>query len=409
MKQHFLFVTSQNADQVTLLSMEKNSVTTPARNISINSVLGIQAQDHITLVLSDQLVSNYELNLTARNQQQLQKAARYAVEEKFPGRLEDYHIVVHKRSKQKVSVRAIQLERLENLLAHLHSNNITPNEIFVESDLLNHNVSTLLVNSTVTILCGNNLEQAYEFDTSLVPMIGQKIFTILGNSPELQIIYPTEQNLIVESLQNTAPDKLRIKKILKDSKYYESLSRNHKSGINLLHGAFDTNGKENNTSTYWRYPVGLTAAYILIFTGGLFAQNIMLGNNLDKQEINLTENYLKTFPGSTKPRNVNDLANKLRSRLSDTSANSSAALPIRATELIRFSAQASNSSPIRVMGITLDSNSAELLVAGESIERLDTFKNTMQSKIGSELILNMDSVSSKDEQYQGKISIRNAK
>ena len=95
MKQHFLFVASQNADQVTLLSMEKNSVTTPARNISIDKVLGIQAQDHITLVLSDQLVSNYELNLTARNQQQLQKAARYAVEEKFPGRLEDYHIVVH--------------------------------------------------------------------------------------------------------------------------------------------------------------------------------------------------------------------------------------------------------------------------------------------------------------------------
>jgi type II secretory pathway component PulL len=177
----------------------------------------------------------------------------------------------------------------------------------------------------------------------------------------------------------------------------------------LLQGAFDTNDNVNNTSSYWRYPIGLTAAYILIFTGGLFAQNIMLEHNLDKQETKLTESYLKAFPGSKKPRNVNDLANKLRSRLSDNSSDFSAILPIGATELISFSAQASISSPVRVLGITLDSNSAELLVSGESIERLDIFKNTLQSNIGSTLILNMDSVSSKDEQYQGKISIRSPK
>jgi len=408
MNKHFLFINNIRPRSTILVSLNKQLITHAAALINLEAINESITNDQLTIVLADHMVSNYQLNLKTRNQAQLLKAASYAVEEKFPGRLEDYHIVTSKGAKNRVNVRAIRQDRLTTLLEHLATFNLKPDTVVVESDLLNQTIPTLLLNEREAILCGESLEQTYEIDLAALPLISENIFTALGNSQELQIIYPVTEEMHIEALQTQAPDTLRIKKILKNDRYYETLCQNRLSTINLLQGKFINNEQKNQKKSFWQYPAWLTAASVIAYTGSLFAQNVILDKRISNQEEALANSYTEIFPGARKPRDIIDLTDKLKSkaRLQKTSSNTQNTTS--AISLLQNVTQAASGSDIRILGFTLDNNSTELLISGASIEVLNNFKSKLQNELSQqEKNLNMDSVTAKDEQYQAKISIRN--
>lgn len=405
MKHHFLFLESHKATQATVVTLDKKNISSPARRIALTNFDDWSESDKFYIVLADQMVSNYQLEISIRKQSQLIKAARYAIEEKIPGHLEDYHIVTQKGSRRGVSVRAIKLKRLEKLIKHLANFNIRPNFLFVESDLLNSNLTTLLFGEQQATLCGEKLDQTYEFDNSLIPVIGERIFSAVGTSQELQVIYSDNQELVVEALVNQAPENIRVKKVLKNERYYEALCQNKNSAINLLKGEFSVNGDENSEQSYWKFPFWLVVTSIAIFSGSSLAQNIILKNNTLQQEQELLSNYTNVFKNSAKPRDAVDLANKLKSKLKQANLVAQKKIPIDAIELLNFTALVSQEFPIQIIGLTIDTNSAEVLISGASVELLDNFKNKMSSELKNNT-LTMDTVTSKDDIYQGKISIR---
>ena len=132
----------------------------------------------------------------------------------------------------------------------------------------------------------------------------------------------------------------------------------------------------------------------------------MLENRNNQQEKQLLDNYTTVFPGSSKPSDAVDLENKLKSKARQSKNSGSVELRIGALELLELSANAARDTPVQIIGLSIEQNSAELLVSGQSVEILNTFKTAVETQLDQAQKLSMDSVTSKDDEYQGKISIR---
>lgn len=252
MKKQFIFLSRLNSTSVYTVKTEKNTIIERYKETRLEALQN-SPQGRICVVLPDHMVSTFELNISTRNQSQLNKVARFAVEEKFPGRLEDYHIVSSKASSQSASVRAVKHSRLAEVLKLLSQYDISPDEIIVESDLLNKNISTLIFNDKEVILCGETLNQTYEFDRAVVPLITDKLITLLNDSKDLQIIHAESDDLILKSIENQMPDTVRIKKIIKNERYYESLCTTNNAKINLLQAEYKTTNQDLEKNSLWKY------------------------------------------------------------------------------------------------------------------------------------------------------------
>ena len=404
MKKQFIFLSQLNSNSVASVKTEKNNIIERFKDTRLES-LQSSAQDKICVVLPDHMVSTFELNISTRNQSQLNKVARFAVEEKFPGGLEDYHIVSSKNSSQSASVRAIKHSRLAEVLELLSQHKVSPDEIIAESDLLNKNVSTLLFNHKEVILCGEALNQTYEFDRAVVPLITDKLITLLNDSKDLQIIHTEKDDLILKSIENQIPDTVRIKKIIKNERYYESLCTNHNAIINLLQAEYKTTNQNLETNSLWKYPAYLAAASLFTLTAGLYAQNIILNKNNATTENELIEKYTKLFPQVSKPRDVIDLSIKLKNKQNSSTQTNNTVLAIDTLLLLEKSSSASQSLGLEFQGLSIDENLAEILVAAENIEKLNTFKEKIEADL-PDLSVSLDSVTSIDNKYQGKLRIK---
>lgn len=404
MNKQFIFLGQLNSTSVKTLITEKNNIVERLRTSSLED-LKISPLVRVCVVLSDHMVSTFELNINTRNQAQLNKVARFAVEEKFPGQLEDYHIVASKSSNQKASVRAIKHTRLKQILEVLTQYNISVDEVIVESDLLNKNICTMLFSDDEVTLCGDALTQSYEFDRSVLPLITEKLFSILEDTKDLHIIHTEKENLILESIENQTPDSIRIKKIIKDERYFESLSLNKFASINLLQAEYKTANQDTESSSFWKYPIYLAAASLLTITGGLYAQNILLSKQIKQKEISTIEKYTKLFPQARKPKDVIDLSIQLRSKQKSNSTSTESTLAVNTLLLLEKSSTASNTLALEFHGFNIDKNSAELLIVGDSIEKLNKFKKNIEIEL-PDLQVSLDSVTSVENKYQGKLRIK---
>jgi len=405
MTKHFIFLDKLDSTLGRLVTVNKQEILVRARELPLDLIADKVTDGETNLILSDHLVSSYELELNAKNQSQLNKIARYAVENKFPGRLEDYHIVTQKKSSKTVSVRAILHERFKEINSYFTSNNISLNNVSTESDLLKNNSNSLIFDDHAVTLCGNQLEQTYEFDKAIAALLSEKIFSALENTDDLQIIYSEDDSILVESICNVAPENIRLKKIIKDDRYYEGLALSNSGAINLLHGEYKTTKAELEYNSFWKFPIYLGASSLLVLTGGLFAQNYVLSGQVDKFEDVLTTRYVEIFPNASKPRDAVDLSNKLKSKLKQVDTQPQSDLPIDALSLLSLSSQAANNKGVNLKALNIDKNAAEILVSGPSIEILNAFKDEIE-KLSNNRTITMDSVNSVDDKYQGKINIK---
>lgn len=404
MKKQFIFLKHLDSIDVQIVVTEKNIITERLRATRLNNIQN-SSSNLVCIVLPDHMVSSFELSINTRNQSQLNKVARYAVEEKFPSRLDDYHIVSNKSSGQRASVRAIKHSRMKDILNLLSQHNITADEVTVESDLLNKNTCTMLFNDNELTLCGDGLEQTYEFDRSVAPLITEEMFTLLKDTKDLHIIHSGNEELILESIENQAPDSIRIKKIIKDERYYESICLNKFSNINLLQSEYKATNKEIESNSFWKYPIYLAAASLLTITGGLYAQNLILSKQINKKELSLIKTYTTLFPEASKPKDVIDLSMKLRNKKNGNATLSKSELPVNTLLLLEKASAASSKLKLEFHGFNIDKNSAELLVVGSSIESLNSFKEKIQAELPN-LSINLDSVTSIEKKYQGKLRIK---
>ena len=404
MKKQFIYLNQLNSNSVYIAKTEKNKIVERLKATSLDLIQN-SPLDRVCVVLPDHMVSTFELNLSTRNQSQLNKVARFAVEEKFPGRLDDYHIVSNKSSSTSASVRAIKHTRLAQILELLSQHNISPDEVVVESDLLNKKTCTLLFNDEEVVLCGDSLDQTYEFDRAVVPIIIDKLLTLLNDAKDLQIIHRENDNLILESIENTVLDTLRIKKITKDERYYESLCINNLAKINLLQADYKIVNQNLEKNIYWKYPIYLATASLLTLTAGLYAQNTILNSQNKQNENALIEKYTLLFPQASKPRDVIDLSIKLKNKLNSNPQISTSLLPINTLLLLEKSSIAAEEFGLEFHGLNIDKNLAEILVVAENIERLNKFKDKIEQDLPS-LSVSLDSVTSIDNKYQGKLRIK---
>lgn len=404
MKKQFIFLSRLNSTSVYTVKTEKNTIIERYKETRLEALQN-SPQGRICVVLPDHMVSTFELNISTRNQSQLNKVARFAVEEKFPGRLEDYHIVSSKASSQSASVRAVKHTRLAEVLKLLSQYDISPDEIIVESDLLNKNISTLIFNDKEVILCGETLNQTYEFDRAVVPLITDKLITLLNDSKDLQIIHAESDDLILKSIENQMPDTVRIKKIIKNERYYESLCATNNAKTNLLQAEYKTTNQDLEKNSLWKYPIYLAAASIFTFTAGLYAQNIILNKKNVQSENDLIEKYTQLFPQASKPRDVIDLSIKLKNKTNNNTQIDNKVLPIDTLLLLEKSSSASQSLGLEFQGLSIDKNLAEILVAAKNIENLNAFKEKIAEDLPG-LTVSLDSVTSIDNKYQGKIRIK---
>ena len=404
MKKQFIYLNQLNSNSVHTAKTDKNKIVERLKTTSLDTIQN-SPLDRVCIVLPDHMVSTFELNISTRNQSQLNKVARFAVEEKFPGRLDEYHIVSNKSSSTSASVRAIKHTRLTEILELLSQHNITPDEVIVESDLLNKKTCTLLFNAKEVVLCGDSLDQTYEFDRAVVPIIINKLLTLLNDAKDLQIIHSENDNLILESIENTVLDTIRIKKIIKDERYFESLCINNLAKINLLQADYKTTNQNIEKNTYWKYPIYLASASMLTLTAGLFAQNTILNSQNKQNENDLLEKYTMLFPQASKPRDVIDLSIKLKTKLNSNTLESTSALPINTLLLLEKSSLASEEFGLELHGLNIDKNLAEILVVADNIERLNKFKDKIEQDLPS-LSVSLDSVTSVNNKYQGKLRIK---
>ena len=404
MKKQFLFLKHLSSVDVGSVKTESNNIIERLKFTNLEAVSN-SVLDWVCVVLPDHMVSTFELNLNTRNQSQLNKVARFAVEEKFPGRLEEYHIVSNKSSNQNASVRAIRHSRLKEILELLGQYDISPDAIIAESDLLNKNVCTLLINQEEVTLCGEALDQTYEFDRSVVPLIVDKLFSILKDSKDLHIIHNENDNLILEAIENQAPDTLRIKKIIKDERYFESLCTNSFSNINLLQAEYKTTNNKLDKNSFWKYPIYLATASLLIVTGGLYAHNFVLTKQNNQKEQILIDRYTKLFPQASEARNITDLSIKLKSKQSSKVSLSQSVLPVNTLVLLEKTSAAAKDMGLQFHGFNIDKNSAELLVVGDNVEKLNMFKEKIEQELIG-LTVSMDSVTSIENKYQAKLKVK---
>jgi len=404
MKKQFIFFDHLNSLDVLTVKTEKNNLIQRLTRSNLTDFQTTEAE-RIYVVLPDHMISIFELNLNTRNQSQLNKVARYAVEEKFPGRLEDYHIVSLSTGNNKASIRAVNHLRFKELIDLLSEYGISADEIIVESDMLNKNVCSMIFSEQEVSLSGGTLEQAYEFDRSVVPLVIEKIFSLLDGQNDLNIIHEKNEDLIFGSIENQAPESVRIKRIIKDERFYENLCTSKFTSINLLSGDYKSNKNDLEKTSFWKYPIYLAATGLIAITSGLYAQNFILAKKNIQQEEQLINRYKELFPQASRPKDAIDLSIKLNSKKNNSSSSSLNILPINTLEFLATTSTSAQALNLEFSAFTIDKNSAELVIVGDSIEKLNTFKNNIEKEL-SNLSVNMDSVISLDEKYQGKIRIK---
>ncbi|MBT8141160.1 MAG: hypothetical protein HKN88_04820 [Gammaproteobacteria bacterium] len=404
---HYIFLTENKSNRGIYLYLRKNIIVHEPHELNIGEISSIPNDEKLCLVLSDQLVSKFNLQLKAKNQSQLLKAASFAIEEKLPERIDNYHVVIHKSSSDKVWVRAIKRIKLEQILKQLQEHNLTPDSVIVESDLFAKTTPALLFNSTEATLCGADLPQSYQFDASLVPMISQKIYGLLDAKNEIQLIYTETNQLQVEAFENQSPENIRIKKIIKNDEYYKTICRQDESAVNLLQGDFASQAVTGPDESIWKYPAWLALAGILISSGSLIAQNLIQNNRISKQEIKIKEQYAYLFPDASKPSSLIDLQNKIKIKKKQFNSQSNkTSMPIDPLTLFDLFANISKTSSMQILGINIDQNLAEILISANDVDSLNKVKSIIEKQLPDGISMSMDSINAKNDVYHGKIVIR---
>ena len=119
----------------------------------------------------------------------------------------------------------------------------------------------------------------------------------------------------------------------------------------------------------------------------------------------LINTYTTLYPQASKPRNIVDLSIKLKSKKNSSSTINSKTLAVDTLLLMEKCSSVTKKLGLEFHGLSIDKNSAELLVRGNSIENLNIFKENIEKEMPN-LTINLDSVNSIDNKYQGKLRIK---
>jgi len=364
-------------------------------------------QNVCSLILSDDLVSSYQLDLVTRNRQQLQKAASYAVEEHLPLSIDEYHIIAQRKSTNKTAVRCVPHKKLNDLLEHFSDYNLNIQSIFLESDLLAANETHLIIKEESTCLYSPHKEHTLDIDNDVLALFTDQINATVELDNEVNIISTESQETLRQGLLAALPGDVRIRNIIRNEAYIESLAKNtdSKDAINLLQGEYKANFDSKGDRHFWFYPAALAIISGLLFSGGLVAQNLYLKHKNSNKQEQLIQQYTDLYPQSRKPRDFNELGNLLRTKQAIPTTQESGP---NALNVLASIANSSQQYTIRLVGFNYENKLCDLVVSGPNIEAINSFKDAISidlQKLGSQNT-ELSAVNAKDDSYQGKFKIQ---
>jgi len=244
MQQHYIFIDSIDPYRGHVVSLDPQGQVVENRADVVLSTLNKRSElsrddtnTRVHLILSDHLVSAYELNIKAKNRQQLEKAASFAIEEMLPSELDEYHIVTEKNTLGGASVRCIPNTRILQLLENCKQLGFDTYSIVTESDLLDAKQSSLLIKHNDSCLKTPANQEVLDLDNDVLPLLGERLFSLLKDVNELDLIFSAEHKMLAETITSQASDNIRVRQIPRDQDYFSKLAFANK-GKHAIIGCF---------------------------------------------------------------------------------------------------------------------------------------------------------------------------
>ena len=342
------------------------------------------------------------LDLPARGRRSAVKGARYALEDRIAGDVEDLHFAVGPTAGDQLEVAAVERQRLEDLLGRVEAAGLPPVAVYGEGDALPHlpNAAAALLEEDALLLRDGGGQVVSTEPGELAGLVDIACAEQAGDeaAPFRLVIYcePALEDVAQEAIAGLNGRDVELR--LLEQGVMPQLAAESMSGaaVNLLQGEFRR--RDDRARRLRGATIGLLAV-ALIFPGYLAMHGWRVQREYQALAGVVEARLRQMMPDAGASA---DLRGEFRRRV--TSADLSAAANSDGFLRLLQSLERAGGSGARVLGLNYGNRSARVRVAAADMEKLDQVRRNLIS--GGYSVLIQTAVPESNGSVVGELSIR---
>ena len=359
----------------------------------------------VVLLVPAREVFRARLDLPARGRRSAVKGARYALEDRIAGDVEDLHFALGRAAGDQLEVAAVERQRLEELLGRAGEAGLLPVAVYGEGDVLPHlpNAAAALLEEDALLLCDAGGQVVSAGPGELADLVDIACAEHAGDeaAPFRLVIYcePALEDAAREAIagMNGLDAELRLlEQGVMPQLAAESMSG---AGVNLLQGEFRR--RDDRARRLRGVAIGLLAVALLL--PGYLAMDGWRAHREYQALAGIVEARLRQMMPDAGASA--DLRGEFRRRVA--SADLSAAADSDGFLQLLQSLERAAGSGTRVLGLNYGNGSAQVRLAAADMETLDQVRRGLISSGHSVLI--QTAVPESNGSVTGELSIRDGR